>query len=82
MLVVRSTRVTGATLDAGSRLGLIVRAGAGVNTIDVRAASERGVYVANCPGKNAAAVAELAIGLLISLDRKIGEASTELRNGA
>ena len=82
VLVVRSTRVTGATLDAGSRLGLIVRAGAGVNTIDVRAASEHGVYVANCPGKNAAAVAELTIGLLISLDRKIGEASTELRNGA
>ena len=48
-------------LDAG-RLSLIVRAGAGYNTIDVAAASTRGIYVSNCPGKNAIAVAELAFG--------------------
>src|SRR5678816_160796 len=63
ILVVRSTRVTEAMLDAG-RLALIVRAGAGVNTIDVKAASRRGIYVSNCPGKNAIAVAELAFGLI------------------
>jgi D-3-phosphoglycerate dehydrogenase len=59
VLVVRSTQVTEAVLDAGG-LALIVRAGAGVNTIDVAGASKRGIYVSNCPGKNAVAVAELA----------------------
>ena len=59
VLVVRSTKVTAAMLDAG-RLSLIVRAGAGYNTIDVAGASKRGIYVSNCPGKNAIAVAELA----------------------
>src|SRR5262245_1278434 len=58
VLVVRSTQVTAPMLDAG-KLALIVRAGAGVNTIDVAAASKRGIYVSNCPGKNAIAVAEL-----------------------
>ena len=58
VLVVRSTRVTEPMLDAGA-LKLIVRAGAGYNTIDVAAASRRGVYVSNCPGKNSVAVAEL-----------------------
>ena len=59
ILVVRSTRVTEAALAAG-RLSLVVRAGAGYNTIDVKAASSRGIYVSNCPGKNSIAVAELA----------------------
>ena len=57
VLVVRSTKVTEAILSAGP-LKLIVRAGAGYNTIDVAAASSRGIYVSNCPGKNSAAVAE------------------------
>src|SRR6187402_3943249 len=70
VLVVRSTKVTSPMLDAG-RLSLIVRAGAGYNTIDVAAASTRGIYVSNCPGKNAIAVAELAFGLILSLDRRI-----------
>ena len=64
MLVVRGTKVTAPMLDAG-RLSLIVRAGAGYNTIDVAAASTRGIYVSNCPGKNAIAVAELAFGLIL-----------------
>jgi D-3-phosphoglycerate dehydrogenase len=67
-------------LDAG-RLSLIVRAGAGYNTIDVAAASRRGIYVANCPGKNAIAVAELAFGLLLSIDRRIPDNVAELRAG-
>src|SRR5258708_3529976 len=70
VLVVRGTRVTTPMLDAG-RLSLIVRAGAGYNTIDVAAASTRGIYVSNCPGKNAIAVAELAFGLLLSIDPRI-----------
>ena len=69
VLVVRSTQVTEAMLDAGA-LSLIVRAGAGVNTIDVAAASKRGIYVSNCPGKNAVAVAELTMGLILALDRR------------
>jgi D-3-phosphoglycerate dehydrogenase len=81
VLVVRSTKVTAATIEAGSKLSLIVRAGAGVNTIDVQEASHRGIYVTNCPGKNSAAVAELAIGLIIACDRRIVAASNDLRNG-
>jgi len=80
VLVVRATRVTAAMLDAG-RLSLIVRAGAGYNTIDVEGASKRGIYVSNCPGKNAIAVAELAFGLILSLDRRIPDNVTELREG-
>src|SRR5262245_41942459 len=66
VLVVRSTVVTGAMLEAG-RLSLVVRAGAGYNNIDVKTASARGIYVANCPGKNSIAVAELAFGLILAL---------------
>ncbi|HEY6928088.1 MAG TPA: NAD(P)-dependent oxidoreductase, partial [Thermoanaerobaculia bacterium] len=77
VLVVRSTKVTRAMLEAG-RLSLVVRAGAGVNTIDVEAASESGIYVANCPGKNSVAVAELAFGLILALDRRIVENAKDL----
>jgi D-3-phosphoglycerate dehydrogenase / 2-oxoglutarate reductase len=81
VLVVRSTQVTGPMLDAG-HLSLIVRAGAGYNTIDVAGASSRGIYVSNCPGKNAIAVAELAFGLILSLDRRIPDNVAELRAGS
>ncbi len=80
VLVVRSTQVTEAMLDASS-LSLIVRAGAGVNTIDVDAASRRGIYVSNCPGKNAIAVAELACALILALDRRIPDNVADLRAG-
>ena len=80
VLVVRSTRVSGEALRAG-QLKLVVRAGAGFNTIDVETASELGIMVANCPGKNAAAVAELAFGLIIALDRHIADNVVELRAG-
>ena len=80
VLVVRSTKVPAAVLDAGP-LSLIVRAGAGVNTIDVAGASARGIYVSNCPGKNAVAVAELALGLMLALDRRIPDNVAELRAG-
>jgi len=80
VLVVRSTQVTAAMLDAGA-LSLIVRAGAGVNTIDVAGASERGIYVSNCPGKNSVAVAELTMGLILALDRRIPDNVADLRAG-
>jgi D-3-phosphoglycerate dehydrogenase len=80
VLVVRGTKVTAPMLDAG-RLSLIVRAGAGYNTIDVAGASKRGIYVSNCPGKNAIAVAELAFGLMLSLDRRIPDNVAEMRAG-
>ncbi len=80
VLVVRSTKVTEAIMDAG-RLALIVRAGAGYNTIDVAAASARGIYVSNCPGRNAVAVAELAFGLILALDRRIPDNVADLRAG-
>src|SRR5436305_14369492 len=67
-------------LDTGM-LKLIVRAGAGYNTIDVAAASRRGIYVSNCPGKNSIAVAELAFGLILALDRRIADNVVSLRQG-
>jgi len=80
VLVVRGTKVTAAMLDSG-RLALIVRAGAGYNTIDVAAASKRGIYVSNCPGKNAIAVAELAFALILGIDRRLPENVADLRSG-
>src|SRR6187397_1158568 len=80
ILVVRSTQVTDAMMDAGA-LSLIVRAGAGVNTIDVAAASRRGIYVSNCPGRNSIAVAELTLGLILALDRRIPDNVADLRAG-
>src|SRR5262245_41616482 len=80
VLVVRSTKVTSPMLDAG-RLSLIVRAGAGYNTIDVAGASRRGIYVSNCPGKNSIAVAELAFALMLALDRRIADSVIALRAG-
>jgi D-3-phosphoglycerate dehydrogenase len=80
VLVVRSTKVTEAMLDSG-RLSLVVRAGAGYNTIDVAAASRRGIYVANCPGKNSVAVAELTMALILALDRRLPDNVAELRAG-
>jgi D-3-phosphoglycerate dehydrogenase len=81
VLVVRSTVVTGEMIESDSSLSLIIRAGSGYNTIDVKTASARSAYVANCPGKNAIAVAELAFGHLLSLDRRIPDNVLDLREG-
>jgi len=81
VLVVRSTKISVQAMQAAPSLALIVRAGAGVNTIDVAGAAARGVYVANCPGKNAVAVAELTLGLILSLDRHIPDNVADLREG-
>ena len=80
-IVVRSTRVTAEALERGRDLSLVIRAGAGVNNIDLPVASKHGIYVANCPGKNTAAVAELTIGLLVAADRQIVNATCALRAG-
>ena len=81
VLVVRSTRVTAAEMDQARSLSLVIRAGAGVNTIDLAAASARAISVSNCPGKNAVAVAELAWGLILALDRGIAEQTADLKAG-
>lgn len=81
VLVVRSTRVEHQHIHAANALSLVVRAGAGVNTIDLDAAAEQGVFVANCPGRNSIAVAELAFGLLLAVDRGIPDATAALRQG-
>jgi D-3-phosphoglycerate dehydrogenase / 2-oxoglutarate reductase len=80
VLVVRGTKVTEPMLAAGP-LKLIVRAGAGYNTIDVAAASRRGIYVSNCPGRNSIAVAELAFALILALDRRVVDNVIALRAG-
>ncbi|MGZ5430476.1 MAG: NAD(P)-dependent oxidoreductase [Thermoanaerobaculia bacterium] len=80
-LVVRSTKVGAAEMEGASGLALIVRAGAGVNTIDLQTASARAIAVSNCPGKNAIAVTELTWGLILALDRRIVDQTSDLRAG-
>jgi D-3-phosphoglycerate dehydrogenase len=80
-LIVRSTKVTADALKAGASLALVIRAGAGIDTIDVTAASDLGIFVSNCPGKNSVAVAELVLGLLLSCDRRIPDQVADLRAG-
>ncbi|MDD2237269.1 MAG: NAD(P)-dependent oxidoreductase, partial [Kiritimatiellae bacterium] len=81
IVIVRSTEVTAEAIENGSGLSLIIRAGAGTNNIDKKAASAKGVYVANCPGTNSVAVAELAMGLICALDRNIVDNVADLRAG-
>lgn len=81
VLIVRSTKVGAAVFDTADELALVVRAGAGVNTIDLEAADHSGVFVANCPGKNAHAVAELTFGLIVAADRRIAGATADLVTG-
>ena len=73
VIVVRSNKVPAPTLKAGKGLRLVIRAGSGFDTIDVATASQLGIMVANCPGRNAVAVAELTLGLILALDRRIPE---------
>lgn len=80
VLVVRSTQVSARAIEMSDALGLIVRAGAGTNTIDTAAASTRAIYVANVPGKNSVAVAELTMGLILAIDRQIPDNVVDLRN--
>ena len=81
ILVVRSTGVMADTITAATGLKMVIRAGAGTNTIDKDTAAAQGIYVCNVPGKNAIAVAELAIGLLIAIDRSIPDNVERIRQG-
>ncbi len=81
VLVVRSTMVLEPAFEAAGKLSLVIRAGAGYDTIDVAAASDRGVFVANCPGKNSIAVAELVWALILSCDRRLPDQTADLRAG-
>jgi D-3-phosphoglycerate dehydrogenase len=81
-LGVRSaSKVTAAVLANPGKLKIIGRAGVGVDNIDVKAATEKGVLVINTPQGNAAAAAEMAIGLMFALARKIPQASELMRQG-
>ncbi len=81
ILIVRGKKVSAETLKAGTALTLVIRAGAGIDTIDVATASSVGVFVSNCPGKNSIAVAELVLGLLLACDRRIPDQVNDLRQG-
>lgn len=81
ILVVRSTVVNAECIEKSDRLSLIIRAGAGINTIDIKSANKKGIYVTNCPGKNSIAVAELAMALICAIDRKIPDNVIDFRNG-
>jgi D-3-phosphoglycerate dehydrogenase len=79
VLIVRSTKVNAGALQAASGLKVVIRAGSGYDTIDVPAATQRGIKVANCPGMNAVAVAELVMGLILNMDRRIADNVADLR---
>ena len=81
ILVVRSTVVNEEAINNSKKLNLIIRAGSGVNNINIAAANKKGIYVANCPGMNSIAVAELAVGLIIAIDRRIADNVSDFRNG-
>ncbi len=81
ILIVRSKKVGEDAMKKAPRLALVIRAGAGIDTIDVAAASRLGIFVSNCPGKNSIAVAELVMALLLSLDRRVADQVIELRRG-
>src|SRR5215467_5216171 len=81
-LLVRSeTRVTAEMLAGASKLRVIGRAGAGVDTIDVTAATERGIVVVNAPGGNSVAAAEHALALMFALVRRVSAADASMKRG-
>jgi D-3-phosphoglycerate dehydrogenase len=81
VLIVRGMKVQAPVFEKGKSLSLVLRAGAGYDTIDAAAASAKGIFVANCPGKNAIAVAELTWALILSCDRRVPDQTIDLRNG-
>ncbi len=81
VIIVRSTKVNAAAIGAGANLKLVIRAGAGYDTIDIATAKDKGVAVCNCPGTNSIAVAELAFALILALDRHIADNVEDFRAG-
>lgn len=81
-VIVRSaTKITSKIIDAASSLKFIGRAGSGVDTIDVPAATAKGIKVMNVPGGNSIAVAELVVGLMLSMIRFIPQSCKDLKDG-
>jgi D-3-phosphoglycerate dehydrogenase / 2-oxoglutarate reductase len=81
-IMVRSaTKITRPVLEAATKLQIIGRAGVGVDNIDVPAATERGVIVVNSPGGNTIAVAELTLGMMLALVRKMVPAARSMSEG-
>jgi D-3-phosphoglycerate dehydrogenase / 2-oxoglutarate reductase len=80
-VIIRSDKATKEVIDAGKKLKIIVRAGAGYDNIDLAAASARNVVAMNTPGQNSNAVAELAIGMMVYMARNLfnGSSGTELK---
>lgn len=68
-MIVRSDKITAEVLDAAKNLKIVVRAGAGFDSIDCQYATEKNVVVENTPGQNANAVAELVMGMLVYVAR-------------
>mgnify|MGYP002153777519 CR=1 FL=1 len=82
VLIVRSrTKVTTEIIRCGKRLKIIGRVGVGLDNVDVRSAEEMGITVLNTPETAATAVAELTIGLTLSLARKIPQADRSMKEG-
>lgn len=79
-MIVRSDKITPDVMDAAPKLKIIVRAGAGYDSIDTAYAKEKGIIVENTPGQNANAVAELVLGLLVYAVRAFfnGKSGSEL----
>lgn len=80
-MIVRSDKITPDVLDAANQLKIIVRAGAGYDSIDTKYAKEKNVVVENTPGQNSNAVAELVFGMLVYAIRNFynGKSGTELK---
>lgn len=80
-MIIRSDKVDKDVIAAGSRLKIVVRAGAGYDNVDLQAASDKGVVVMNTPGQNSNAVAELAFGMMTYYARGFfnGKSGTELK---
>lgn len=81
VLCVRSTKVPADVINGVDSLKLIIRGGAGYDNIDTGAAGAKGIPVCNCPGMNAVAVAEIAFGHILNLDRRIAAQTSELASG-
>jgi D-3-phosphoglycerate dehydrogenase len=81
VLICGTTPVTAEAIEASPRLAMIVVAGTSTEHVDIAAASRRGIFVANCPGRNATAVAELAWALILACDRRLPEQVEALRAG-
>ncbi|HEX8552604.1 MAG TPA: phosphoglycerate dehydrogenase [Abditibacteriaceae bacterium] len=81
MMVRSATKITRPILEAATKLQIVGRAGVGIDNIDVTAATERGVIVVNSPAGNTVAVAELTLGMMLSLVRKLGPAGASMKAG-